>query len=338
MRTTLGILALGSCLFIQPAVAAEAVNVYSSRGEALIKPVLDKFTAASGIEVNLITGKSKALMQRMTAEGRNSPADLLLTVDAGNLVAAQQAGLFQSAGSDVLDERIPANLRDPDRHWYGLSQRARVMIYNSEAVDPSTLNSYESLVEPEWKNRICVRSSSNIYNQSLLASIISHSDIATGEAWAKGVRENMARKPQGNDRAQIAAVAAGECDVAIVNSYYLGIMLNGDDADQLKAAQAVTLFYPNQDNRGTHVNISGAGVSKHAPNKDNAIALLEFLASDESQQWYAENNNEYPAVADVPMSETVASWGQFKADDIAVVKFGELNAEAVRTFDRAGWE
>ncbi|MGB0867256.1 MAG: extracellular solute-binding protein, partial [Granulosicoccaceae bacterium] len=230
------------------------------------------------------------------------------------------------------------NLRDPGNHWYGLSQRTRVIVYNPKTVDQSKLKSYEDLSQPEWANRICVRSSSNIYNQSLLASMIAHSDSASAEAWAKSVRGNMARKPQGNDRAQIKAVAAGECDVAIVNSYYLGVMLNGSDAEQLVAAQAVELLYPNQEGRGTHVNISGAGVTKHAPNKENAIKLLEFLAGDEAQGWYAETNNEYPAVAGVPLSKTVASWGEFKADELPVAKLGELNAEAVRAFDRAGWE
>ena len=337
MRSTLSTVALAICLLAQPA-AADTVNVYSSRGEALIKPILERFTETSGIDVNLVTGKTKALMQRLRAEGRNSPADILLTTDAGNLGAAQQADLFQPATSEILQARIPAKLRDPENHWYGLSQRARVLVYNPKTVDATTLTSYEDLTKPEWANRICVRSSGNIYNQSLLASMIAHSDSANAEAWAKSVRGNMARKPQGNDRGQIKAVAAGECDVAIVNSYYLGVMLNGNDAEQLVAAQAVTLLYPNQDDRGTHINISGAGVTKHAPNKDNAIKLLEFLAGDEAQNWYAETNNEYPAVSGVALSSTVASWGEFKADELSVAKLGELNAEAVRAFDRAGWE
>lgn len=337
MRSTLSTVALAICLLAQP-TAADTVNVYSSRGEALIKPILERFTETNGIDVNLVTGKTKALMQRLHAEGRNSPADILLTTDAGNLGAAQQAGLFQPATSETLQARIPAKLRDPENHWYGLSQRARVLVYNPKTVDAATLTSYEDLTKPEWANRICVRSSGNIYNQSLLASMIAHSDSANAEAWAKSVRGNMARKPQGNDRGQIKAVAAGECDVAIVNSYYLGVMLNGSDEEQLVAAQAVTLLYPNQDDRGTHINISGAGVTKHAPNKDNAIKLLEFLAGDEAQNWYAETNNEYPAVPGVALSATVASWGEFKADELSVAKLGELNAEAVRAFDRAGWE
>ena len=337
MRTTLSTVALAICLLAQPA-AADTVNIYSSRGEALIKPILERFTETSGIDVNLVTGKTKALMQRLRAEGRNSPADILLTTDAGNLGAAQQAGLFQPATSEILQERIPAKLRDPENHWFGLSQRARVLVYNPKTVDGTTLTRYEDLTAPELANRICVRSSGNIYNQSLLASMIAHSDSANAEAWAKSVRGNMARKPQGNDRGQIKAVAAGECDVAIVNSYYLGVMLNGSDAEQLVAAQAVTLLYPNQDDRGTHINISGAGVTQHAPNKDNAIKLLEFLAGDEAQHWYAETNNEYPAVPGVALSATVANWGEFKADELSVAKLGELNAEAVRAFDRAGWE
>lgn len=337
MRFIFSSIALAFCLLAQ-STSADTVNVYSSRGEALIKPILERFSEETGIQVNLVTGKSKALMQRLRAEGRNSPADILLTTDAGNLGAAQQAGLFQPATSETLQERIPAKLRDPENNWYGLSQRARVLVYNPKTVDAATLTSYEDLTKPEWTNRICARSSGNIYNQSLLASMIAHSDSANAEAWAKSVRGNMARKPQGNDRGQIKAVAAGECDVAIVNSYYLGVMLNGSDEEQLVAAQAVTLLYPNQDDRGTHINISGAGVTKHAPNKDNAIKLLEFLAGDEAQNWYAETNNEYPAVPGVALSTTVASWGEFKADELSVAKLGELNAEAVRAFDRAGWE
>lgn len=338
MNRTILTVALGFALSTASAFAAENVNVYSSRGEALIKPLMDSFTEQTGIKVNLVTGKTKALMQRLGAEGRNSPADILLTTDAGNLSAAESAGFFQPIESDVLEERIPANLRDAENHWFGLSQRARVLIVNPSVVKDGELSSYEDLTKDEWADRICVRSSSNIYNQSLLASFISHDGEKAAETWAAAVRGNMARKPQGNDRAQIAAVASGECDVAIVNSYYLGVMLNGDDEKQLAAAQKVELLYPNQDGRGTHVNISGAGVTKHAPNKANAIALIEFLAGDEAQQWYAEKNNEYPAAAGVELSHTVASWGEFKADALPVSKLGDLNAAAVRAFDRAGWE
>ncbi len=338
MRHRITALSLAVCLLSQPLLAAETVNVYSSRGEALIKPLLDRFSEKSGVTVNLVTGKAKALMQRLKAEGRNSPADLLLTTDAGNLGAAAEAGLFQTTQSALLNERIPAHMRDPDLRWFGLSQRARVLVYRSDRGIGAELRNYEDLTESDWADRVCARSSSNIYNQSLLASMIAHQGEDKAEAWAKAVRENMARKPQGNDRAQIKAVAAGECDVAIVNSYYLGVMLNGADTDQRRAAQAVTLLYPNQDNRGTHINVSGAGITAHAPNKANAKALLEYLAGNEAQQWYAETNNEYPAVRGVALSQTVANWGPFKADELPVAKLSELNADALRAFDRAGWE
>lgn len=336
MRLAPVTLALLGCLLALPA-AAQSVNVYSSRGEPLIKTLLDQFTARSGVEVNLVTGKSKALMQRLRAEGRNSPADVLLTSDAGNLVAARAAGLFQPVDSPALRERIPARLRDPENHWFGLSQRARVLVYHPGRAAAAPAR-YADLAAPAWAGRVCARSSSNIYNQSLLAAMIAHDGVEQAEAWARAVRANMARRPQGNDRAQILAVAAGECDVALVNSYYLGVMLGSGDAAQREAAEAVVLVYPDQDGRGAHVNVSGAGVSAHAPNRDNAVALLEFLAGDEAQRWYAQSNSEFPAVPGVALGETVASWGEFSADPLPVATLGERNAEAVRAFDRAGWE
>ncbi len=326
---------LGTAVLNTAAQAAE-VNVYSARNESLIKPLLDRFTEQSGISVNLLTGKANALIERLRAEGRNSPADLLITTDAGRLVLASDLGLFQAVESDVLEDRIPAAFRAPDNSWFGLSRRARVMVYHPDRVAQSELGDYESLADAAWAGRICVRSSGNIYNQSLMASLIEHHGIDTATSWAQAVRGNMARDPQGNDRAQIKAVAAGECDVALVNTYYLGIMLS--DEEQREAGAAVRVHFPNQDNRGTHVNISGAGVTAHAPNRDEAQALIEFLAGDEAQSWYASTNHEYPVRDGISPSDLVASFGTFDGDTLNVSVLGKRNAEAVRAFDAAGWE
>ena len=241
-----------------PALAADDVNVYSYRKEVLIRPLLDAFTAKTGIKVNLVSGKAGALLSRLKSEGMNSPADVLLTTDAGRLIRAQQEGVLQAVKSDALNKLIPAQYRDDEGYWYGLSLRSRVIFFSNDRVKPSDVSSYEDLADPKWKGRICIRSSNNIYNQSLLASLVAHHGEAKAKAWAAGIVANLARKPQGGDRDQIKAVAAGECDVAVGNSYYYGKMLAGKKADQKKAAMATTLFWPNQDNRGAHVLIDGA--------------------------------------------------------------------------------
>ena len=320
-----------------PVYAGGEVNLYSARKENLIKPLLDKFTGQTGIKVNLLTGKAKTLLQRLRSEGRNTPADLLLTVDAGNLHAAKAAGLLQPVQSAVLEAAVPANLRDPDNQWFALSTRSRVIVYSKERVKASELSTYEDLASPKWKGRICIRSSGNIYNQSLLASLIAHHGVAEAEKWARGVVANMARPPQGNDRAQVKAVAAGICDIAVVNTYYLGVMLN-KDAAQKEAARQVAVFFPNQNGRGAHINVSGAGVVAGAKHKENAVKLLEFLVGDEAQKWYAQANHEYPVKAGIPVSATVNAWGYpFRQDGLNVSELGIHNAEAVKVFDRAGW-
>jgi len=322
-----------------PALAAE-VNLYTSRKEQLIKPLLEQFTERTGIEVNLLTGKASALMKRLESEGVNTPADLFLTTDAGNLHAARSAGLLQPVSSAALDAAVPAHLRDSDGHWYGLSLRSRVIVHASERVAADEISSYADLADPRWRGRICIRSSSNIYNQSLLASMIAVNGSENAEQWARGVVANMARKPQGNDRAQVMAVAVGECDLAVVNTYYLGVMASSEKDDgQRDAVARVSVVFPDQGGRGAHINVSGAGVTAHASHRAEAIRLLEFLASAESQRWYAETNHEYPVVAGVEPSELVKSWGwPFESDGLNVTKLGELNAEAVKVFDRAGWK
>ncbi|MCB1706308.1 MAG: Fe(3+) ABC transporter substrate-binding protein [Halioglobus sp.] len=317
---------------------ADAVNVYSARQEALIKPMLDRFTEETGIEVNLITGDGDALLTRLRSEGRNSPADVLLTVDAGRLYRAEEAGVLQPIESDYLEEHIPANLRDSDGNWFGLSVRARVIAYAKDRVDPAELSTYEALTDEQWRGRICVRSSGNIYNQSLVASMLSTQGEAATQAWTQGLVANFARPPQGGDRDQIKALAAGQCDIALVNSYYYGAMLQSDDPEEQAAAAEVSVFFPNQDGRGTHINVSGAGVTQSAKNVEEARALIEFLAGAEAQRWYAEANNEYPAITGVAPSALLESWGNFKADSVDVTELGRLNAQAVMAMDRAHWK
>jgi len=319
-------------------VQAATVNVYSARQEALIKPLLDEFTASSGIEVNLVTGAGDALLARLINEGRNSPADVLLTVDAGRLFRAREAGVLQPVESTYLEQVVPANLRDSEGYWFGLSVRARVIAYARQRVDAAQLSTYAALADPRWRGRICIRSSGNIYNQSLVAGMLATEGPANTAQWLAGLVANLARPPQGGDRDQIKAVAAGQCDVAVVNSYYYGAMLQSDDAAEREAAGAVAVFFPNQDDRGTHINISGAGVTAAAGNKQAAIALIEYLARPEAQSWYAERNNEYPVRKDVAPGALLESWGDFKADSLNVTELGRLNAQAVMAMDRANWK
>lgn len=338
LRTLLTVGALALTLATPPAIASGEVNLYSARKEELIKPLLDRFTADTGIKVNLVTGKADALLKRLESEGRNTPADLLLTTDAGRLYRAYEAGLLQPVRSEILERDIPAIYRDPEGYWFGVSVRARVLMYARDRLNAAALSTYEDLADPRWKGRICIRSSDNIYNQSLISSmIVAHGEEET-EAWAKGLVANLARPPQGGDRDQIKAVAAGQCDVAVANTYYLGGMLNSSDPAQREAAAKIAVFWPNQADRGTHVNVSGAGVTKYARNRDNAVLLLEFMATDESQRWYADANLEYPVRDGVALNETLQSWGTYKADTINLAELGRHNATAVRLMDRAGWK
>lgn len=321
-----------------PAFADGDVNVYSSRKEQLIKPLFDKFTESTGIKVNLVTGKDDALLERLKLEGENTPADLLMTADAGRLHRAVEMGLTQPVESETLKKDIPATLRDPANQWFGLTSRARPIFYVKDKVKPEELSTYEALTDEKWKGRICVRSSDNIYNQSMLGSMIAVNGVEKTQAWAEGFVRNFARPPEGGDRDQIKAAAAGQCDIALSNTYYYGQMLTGEEAEDKAAAEKVAIFWPNQQDRGVHVNISGAAVTKVAKNKDNAVKLMEFLVSDESQKWYAEANQEYPVKAGVAASEMLKSWGEFKADSVNLGELGKNNAEAVKIMDKAGWK
>ncbi|WP_418338087.1 Fe(3+) ABC transporter substrate-binding protein [Rheinheimera metallidurans] len=323
-------------LFNMSVAHAAEVNIYSGRQEELIKPLLEKFTADTGIKVNLITGKPDELISRMLSEGRNSPADILISTDVGRLYRAQQQNVLQSINSEALTQAIPAALRDPAGHWYGLTMRARPILYVGGKVKPEELSTYEDLASPKWRGRICVRSSDNIYNQSMTASIIAHDGVTAAESWAKGLVANFARPPKGGDRDQIKAAVAGVCDIAIANTYYLGGMLA--DKNEQAVAQQVKVFWPNQADRGAHINISGAGIAKYSPNKAAAIQLLEYMVTAEAQQWYAVANHEYPVISSGKLSDILQSFGEFKADQLSLEKLGELNSDAIRVMDRAGWK
>lgn len=320
------------------AVLANEVNVYSAREEQLIKPLLDAFSKDRGIKVNLITGDDDPLIERLKREGANSPADLLITADAGRLYRAAEAGLFQPIASAALDAAIPANLRDPQKRWFGLTYRARVIFYNPATVQASELSTYENLADPKWKGRICVRSSSNIYNQSLVASIIGTAGEAAAEQFARGIVANLAKPPSGGDRDQIKAVGAGQCDIALANTYYYAQMLFGGDPAQKAAAGKVKIFFPNQADRGAHINVSGAGVTASAKNKDNAIKLLEYMVLDDAQRWYSNTNGEYPVKPGIEPSPQLQTWGTFKTDAQQLINLGKFNAQAVQIMDRAGWK
>ncbi len=319
-------------------VFAAEVNVYSARKEALIKPLFDQFTKETGIQVNLVTGEADTLLKRLEVEGRNSPADILLTVDVARLIRGKDSGLFQQIDSDVLDKAIPEYYRDADKQWFGLSLRSRVIVYAPDRVKVSELSSYADLANKKWKDRICVRSSSNVYNQSLVAAMIANEGLEKTEDWAAGLVKNFARKPKGGDRDQIKAVAAGVCDIALVNTYYLAGMLASNQEGEVDAAKKIKLFWPDQAGRGAHMNISGAGILKPSKHKKVAIQLLEFLVSDYAQHWYAETNHEYSINPAIDSSSILKSWGNFKADNLNLSLLGKYNKDSVLLMDRVGWK
>ena len=327
------VLLTGAC----QAGPTEEVNVYSHRHYDADQLLFDRFEELTGIGVRVVTASADELITRLEREGEASPADLLITVDAGRLHRAKELGLLQSVSSAELSRVIPAHLRDPEGYWFGLTQRARILAYARDRVRPAELATYETLAGREWEGRVLVRSSENIYNVSLLASMIAAKGAEAAEEWASGVVRNLARPPQGNDSDQILDVAAGVGDVTIVNTYYLARLLNDGDAATRELASRVGVLFPNQEGRGTHVNVSGAGVTAHAPNSDNAVRLLKFLLSEEAQRVFAETIFEYPVRPSVPWSETLHDWGQFRADTLNLRRLGELNSDAVMTFDRAGW-
>ncbi|KYO63817.1 Fe(3+) ABC transporter substrate-binding protein [Thermovenabulum gondwanense] len=316
----------------------QIVNVYSDRYYDADKKLYEEFTKKTGINVNVIQGKSDELIERLVREGQDAQADILIVSDAGRLYKAKKEGLLQSFNSEIVNNNIPQNLRDKDNTWTALTVRARVLVYSKDRVKPGQLSTYEALTSPEWKGKILIRSSTNTYNQSLLASLIEINGKEKAKEWAKGLLQNFAREPQGNDRDQIKAVASGVGDVAIVNTYYIGIMLNSQDQEEVNAAKKVGVFFPNQETTGTHINISGAGLTKAAKNKENAIKLIEFLTSEEAQKLFTEINFEYPANPRVEASKLLKSWGDFKKQNIELTKLGEHNKHAVEIFNEIGWK
>ena len=316
-------------------VMAQEVNVYSARHYDTDMALYNTFTEQTGIEVNLIEGGSDALIERIVNEGEFTPADMLITVDAGRLSRAHDQGVFQPVDSEILDSRIPSHLREADNHWFGLSKRARVIVQSKAHDLPIEISDYEQLADESLRGLICMRSSSNIYNLSLMASLIDAHGAEAAEAWASGVVANFARPPQANDSGNVRAVASGECGITIANTYYLGRFLASDSEDDQQLLEAVHVVFPNQAARGTHVNVSGAGVTKHAPNRDNAVKFLEYLTSDYAQQLFAEGNNEYAVVGE--STGAIAKLGTFKEDRLQADLLGTNQAEAVRVYDRAGW-
>lgn len=315
----------------------EEVNVYSARQEQLIKPLLNEFSRITGIQVNLITSSANALLKKLELEGSRSPADLLITVDAGNLHRAKVSNVLKPAIPERLSIMVDKHLQDPQYYWLSLTRRARVIVYAKDRVKPSELSTYEDLANQKWHGRLCIRSSNNIYNQSLVASMISHQGEKETQEWANNLVKNFARKPQGGDKDQIKAIASGQCDLALVNTYYLGQMENSSDDLHKYAANKVKVFWPNQNDRGAHINVSGIAITKSSKNTENAIKLIEFLLSPSAQFWYAQANNEYPIIPTVDWSETLSEWGKFESDAINLSKLGLLNNNAVRVMDKAVW-
>ncbi|MDP1557778.1 MAG: Fe(3+) ABC transporter substrate-binding protein [Nitrosomonas sp.] len=318
-------------LFVINPAHAEQVVVYSARIEQLIKPMFDAFTKDTGIQVKYTTDNEGALLARLKAEGRNTPADMLITADAGNLWEAARAGVLKTVNSEILETNIPTHLRDPQQQWFGLSIRARTLVYNTQKVKPADLSTYEDLANPEWKKRLCLRTSKKVYNQSLVAMMIAEHGEAESEKIVRGWVANLATDPLSDDTRAMEFVAAGRCDVTLVNTYYYGRLMKNDPTLPL------AIFWPNQNNSGVHVNISGAGITRHSRNEGAAIKLLEYLSSEKAQNLFADVNMEYPVNPKVKPDSTVAAWGSFKQNPMNVAKAGELQTVAVKLMDRAGY-
>ncbi len=323
---------------VRPAIAEDStLHIYSSRHYNTDEKLYTDFTKQTGIEVKRVDGKGDALIVRLEQEQELSSADLFITVDSGRLWRAEQAGLFDKIQSDVLDKAIPENLRHPEGQWFGFSSRARVLVYNKDKVNAGDIATYQGLTDPKWKGRVCVRSSGNIYNQSLLASMIAQEGEETAKIWAKGLLNNLARKPQGGDTDQIKAVAAGICDIALVNSYYFFRLQRSENADDLAVVENLDLIFPDQNDKGTHINISGAGVLKHAKNKEAAVKFLEYLTSEEAQAYFADGNNEYPVIQNVQVNDIVEKQKNFKKQHVSVREFGVYQKKAKMIFDEIGF-
>lgn len=331
--------AAGLALLPSFAMAQDKVlNLYSSRHYDTDEALYQEFTRTTGIKINRLEAGEDQLLQRMRAEGDKSPADVLITVDAGRLWRAQAAGLLQPVRSAALEKAIPAHLRESEGHWFGFSKRARILVVNKDKVKPGEISRYEDLADPKWKGRVLIRSSTNVYNQSIVGAMIATLGEPGTEAWARAVVGNFARAPKGGDTDQIKAVAAGEGDVALSNTYYFARLLGSKKPEDNAVVAKLAVIFPNQGDRGTHVNISGAGVAKHAPNRANAVAFLEYLAKREAQEYFAKGNYEFPVLAGVPLHPVIAGWAEFKEDQLNAAVFGRNNEAALKLMDRAGWK
>ncbi|MBI2296511.1 MAG: Fe(3+) ABC transporter substrate-binding protein [Betaproteobacteria bacterium] len=320
------------------AIGQERVlNLYSSRHYQTDESLYNGFTKQTGIKINRIEGTEDALLERLKNEGPNSPADVLITVDVARLWRAQQMNLFQPVKSPVLEQRIPSHLREPGGHWFGFSKRARVIVYNKQLVNPADVQDYEDLAHPKMKGKVCTRSLGHVYNLSLMSALIDHLGEAKAQQWAQGIKANLARDPKGGDTDQIRSVAAGECQVAISNTYYYVRLASSKKPDERAAAEKVGVIFPNQKSFGTHINISGGGVLRHAPNRENAFKFLEYLAGDQAQSYFANGNNEWPAVPGIRLDNpALAALGSFKEDKLNVGTLGQNQPLAQKAFNIVG--
>jgi iron(III) transport system substrate-binding protein len=319
------------------AYAEGELNIYSSRHYDTDEALYTDFEEATGITINRIEGKADELIARMSAEGENSPADVLLTVDTSRLSRAKEAGLLQEVDSDVLEARIPAYLQDEDNQWFGFSQRSRIIFYDKDAV-ANPPRTYLDLADPAYKGMVCIRSSTNTYNQTLLASIVTHHGAEKAKEWAEGVVANMAREPQGGDTDQLRGIVSGECEIAVGNSYYFARSIRKDVKGLSENRDQIGWVFPAQNEEGAHMNLSGGGVAAHAPNRDNAVKFLEYLASDSAQKYFSAGNDEYPAVPGVGLAPSIAALGHFKPDDVNLSEVAKNLPEAQKIFDAVGWK
>jgi iron(III) transport system substrate-binding protein len=317
---------------------SQVVNIYSARDYDVDDMLYKQFTKETGIKVNVVDGKAEELIERLKREGQSTQADLFVTVDGGVLNNAKQKGILQPLNSDKINQNVPKQLRDPDNQWIGIATRARVIVYAKDRVKPEQLSTYENLTNPSWKGKILVRSSSSLYNQSLLASFIELNNDKQAEQWSKGIVGNLARTPEGGDRDQAKAIVAGVGDVALMNTYYVGLLMNSKDPEEVKVGEGIGVFFPNQATTGTHINISGVGLTKFSKNKENAIKLTEFLTSETAQSLISKENYEFPVNEKAVIPELLKSWGNFKTQQIDFNKLGQHNAKAMEIINKTGWK
>ena len=332
------ILVLSSC--DNTAKESNEINLYSQRHYKVDEKQYEAFEKETGIKVNVVKANADELIERLKNEGKNSPADLFITVDAGKLQKAKDLDLLQKISSPIINQNVDVDLKDVNGYWIPITYRARILVYSKDRVKSDELSTYANLTNEKWRNKVLVRSSSNAYNQALLSSIVANNGVDAASKWARDLVKNFARDPKGNDRDQVKAIAAGQGDVAIVNSYYIGLLLSSENEEEIKAGNSVGVFFPNQgeDETGSHINVSGIGLIKNAPNKENAIKLMEFLTSESAQKIYTNTSYEYPANPNVEPNEIVKKWGSFKKDKLDLNQLGVFRNKAIEIFDKSGWK